>query len=273
MKHTRKLILVLAAAALIFTGCKKNSITPAAGTTDNGALSKQVALGLFNAMSGQYGGASMINGANSQSGMSLNPEGPRVTGTNPYCGYTIDTTLSYTNIVAGVSKSVYSHFKFIYTCSTHALDGYILSDSIANTDKGAHFINQNITNQNYIVSKYGSGFNVVLIRGTTGTSSHYTTFNSSQTTIGYNYADSQYTLNGLVVDLSNPTANIISGTATFSSTVKNLGPTTPANGTVSAYTGTIEFLGNHTAKITLVTGGSSYVNIINLLTGELNAVK
>jgi len=271
MKHTRKLILVLAAAALTFIGCKKNSITPAAGTTDNAALSKQIALSLFNSMSGQYGGASLINGTKAQSGMSINPEGPRVTVLDPYCGYTIDTTINNTSVVADVSKSVYSHFKFIYTCSTHALDGYILSDSINNTDKGAHFINQNTSSQNYVVNKYGSDFNVVSIRGTTGTSSHYTTFNGSQTTIGYNYTDSQYTLNGLVVDLSSPTANITSGTATFSSTIKNLGPTTPANG--STYTGTIEFSGNHTAKITLVTGGSSYANTINLLTGELTAGK
>ncbi len=271
MKTSFKLtILALGTLALVYTGCKKSQVA-SNNSASASAFSKRIALSFYQSISGKYGAANINNGLKAPNSVGLK-KGPIINGVDPYCGYIIDTTLNYTIPVGDTTKTVGSHYKFTYTCTNSTLDGYILSDSITYVDAGTLFNNKYITGQNYTVKQIGANFGTVSMNGTIGTSFHTSTLNGSHAVTAYSNADTQYVLNGLVVNISNGSADVTTGTTSFNSTYAYLDQTTPAEGSVNVYTGTMVFLGNHTAKITLNWGNNTYVNLVNLLTGELTAV-
>ncbi|MCC8424530.1 hypothetical protein [Mucilaginibacter sp. UR6-11] len=273
MKASFKITLTtLAAVLLVYTGCKK--VTEAPGGSNNSpantmAAGKQIAANLYKSITGRYGGVNIGDGIKAPSGVVSTPRGPRVNGIEPYCGFTIDTTLNLENQVGDTLKNVDSKYKFIYTCSSSALDGYFLSDSITYTDKGALFLNKWITGQNYIVNKSGSDFSTISMRGYIGTDFYLSTLNNSKAIIAYNRSVTQYVLNGLTINVAAGSPDIIAGTVNFNANISYL---EDGNTVTGGFTGSIAFLGNHQAHITVIYNGETTVYAYNLLTNEINPI-
>ena len=89
---------------------------------------------------------------------------------------------------------------------------------------------------------------------------------------GYKNVYIGYKLQGLTVDLSSGTADITSGTALLNITIESKDPG-QLDFEVTMQQGTLVYLGNHMAKLTLgLSNGSSQSYLVNLLTGQVTPV-
>jgi hypothetical protein len=274
MRPILKFTIAALSAVLIYSGCSKSSLQPATTNNNNSAntlaISKQIAANLYKSLTGTYGGANIGSGVKAPSAITAAPKGGlRVNSVTPYCGMTIDTTLYFDFVQHDTTTTtVDSHYKFTYTCSSSALDGYILSDSITYTDKSASVFDRYATGQNYTVRNISSDFSVVGMFGTIGTSYHRSTVNpSTHATVAYNYNDTKYYLNNLLVNISGVTPDITGGNVTFSSNITYLevGGTAITGG----FFGTITFLGDHKATMSVTYKGETTLYSYNTTTGEI----
>jgi hypothetical protein len=272
MRSSVKITLaVLSAVLLVTTSCKKSALAPVASNSSANtmAISKQIATNLLKSLGGHYGGANISDGIKAPSGVVVTPKGQRVNGIDPYCGFTIDTTTNFDTQVGDTLKNVDSKYKFIYTCSTNALDGYVLSDTVTYTDKGALFLNKYIIGQNYIVNKASNDFSAVSMHGTLGTDIYLGVLNTSNQTTGYNKNNTQYVLSGLNINVAGATPDITVGTVTFNSHITYL----EAGKTVTGgYSGTLTFIGNHKAHMTVTYNGVTTTYLFNLLNYDLDVI-
>jgi len=266
MKSSFKFILALliCAGALVYVGCKKTANLPAVKTNSNvKSISAQIALNLYASITGKFGGANISDGIKAPS--SLSHRGPVINSLNSLCGFIIDTV--YNSTVPGVdtTKKFTGEFKFTYNCSTSSVDGYTVYDSLKNIATGAAFMDTALMVQSYLVKATDPTFKAFSING-------YIKSYIDNVVPGppaqFNLLSSLYSLSALTVDNSGSTADVTGGTATFNTTAKSQnssgGPST------ATYTGTIVFLGNHMATLTINTGGNTYVYTANLLTGVLS---
>ncbi|WP_295794556.1 hypothetical protein [Mucilaginibacter sp.] len=264
MKSGFTRMLLLLAVVYCYTSCKKSAIKPVDKTnTDYAALSKQIALNLVQSISGKYGGANINEGIKAPSHISSNHSGPVLFSVNPLCGYTIDTTYNTTATAGDTTKTFFGNFKFVYTCSTTIPDGYLVHDSLMNTEKGPLFNNKYTTAQNYKVKALDQTYKLVSMDG------YLYSLVETVNSVGYNYVYIGYKLQGLKVDVSSGSADVISGTALLNITLVRQDKGWPDN-TINMIAGTLEYLGNHMAKLTLTPPNKSY--LVNLLTGEVTAL-
>jgi hypothetical protein len=272
MKSVFKIIsAVLVSILCIYTACQKSNVTANQQTVDPQLLSSQIAVSFYNSIAGQYGGVNINGGIQTPANLTLNPTGPRINGLNSYCGYTIDTTYTNTATVHDTTKTSTVHFKFVYGCDGNKVDKYTVNDTIAISQKGALFANTSKVTQGYLVKALDQTYKLVSMDGAITTAFHNSTLNSAHATTEYHDVNTQYTLGGVKVDLSSGTADVTVGTATFEIQTTDV---TPANtaGWHGKYSGTITFLGNHQAKLSLQINGDTKNFKVNLLTGVTTAI-
>ncbi len=266
MKPSLKLIpvLLICASVLVYTACKTNAVKPTVKTTSNvKSISSQIALNLYASITGKFGGTNIKDGIKAPS--SFSHRGPAINTLNSLCGYIIDTV--YNSSIPGVdtTKTFTGEFKFIYTCSASTVDGYTVYDSLKNVANGAAFMDTALVVQSYLVKASDPSFKTFSINGYIKS---YIDNLTPGTPAQFNLLSSSYGLSGLTVDNTSGTPDVTTGTAKFSTTATSQGST---GGPVTAsYTGTIVFLGNHMATLTVTTGGITYVYTANLLTGVLS---
>jgi hypothetical protein len=254
-------VLVLFLAVLLYTACTKNALKPATSTSavNYKTLSSQVAALFYRSIIGQYGGTDVSKGIVAP--FSTGVGGRNVLAVNsmaPQCGSIIDTT--YNNSTGGGlsdSSTTQSGFiKFVYTCDAGIIDGYTVYDSVTYSKEVNFIIHDTTVVQNYAVKALNSTYKLVSMNGT---------LTSSQTMYQEDeniFSNASYVLTGLTVDFTSGVADVTTGTATFQMTT-----TTQATGVPSTpvtYTGTIQFLGNYQAKLTINPG---HVYTVNLTTG------
>jgi hypothetical protein len=272
MKSTLKITLVALTAVLIYSGCSKSSLQTATPGTNNSAttlaISKQIANNLYKSLTGVYGGASISSGVKAPSVISAAPKGGRRINTvTPYCGMTVDTTLNFNFAQHDTTTTVDSHYKFTYTCSGSALDGYTLADTITYTDQSPTVFNKYGTSQNYTVTNASADYSVVAMFGTIGTSYHTSNVNGLNVTTNYNYNDTKYYLNNLLVNTTGASPDITAGVVTFGSNLTYL----EVGGTpvIGGFTGSITFLGGHMAKMSVTYNGVTTLYSYNLATNTV----
>lgn len=262
LKSTLALLVVFAFA---YTACKKSQ-TPSKNTINTADLSKQLALGLYNSLSGRYGGADINDGIKVPSSLSPNHKGPRINSVSPFCGYVIDTTYSNSSQSGDTSKVFGGHYKFTFGCTVGKIDSYLLSDTVSNTETGTLFNNVYSVSQNYFVKALDTAYKTSSIEGYINSSFHTKVLNASGVTTQYHNTDSQYGLHNVKVDISSGLADITEGTSIFYAQVANLDSSTGANGSIDSYNGTLTFKGNHIAKVSITIGGVTKLYKVNLLT-------
>lgn len=272
MRLTFKIALAALTTVLIYSSCSKSVTQPAPSSSKNSAqtlaISKQIATNLYRSLTGAYGGANIGNGVKAPSAITAAPKGGRrVNAVTPYCGMTIDTTLYFDFMQHDTTTTVDSKYKFTYTCSSSALDGYILSDSITYTDKSATVLNKYTTAQNYTVVNASPNFSVVAMYGTIGTSFRTSNVNTSHVTTNYNYNDTKYSLNNLLINISGASPDITGGTVNFVSNITYL--EVGGSPVTGGFSGTITFLGNHMAKMSVTYNGVTTLYSYNTANGEI----
>lgn len=262
MKSTIKLTLtIFAAVAVVFTSCKKSTLSPANNTADADmdltVAVKQIGTAFYKSLGGQYGGAKAGDGIKTpHSGPAT--RGPRVNSTEPYCGYTIDTADNFDYYVNDTLRNVDSKYKFVYTCSANALDGYILTDSVTYTDRTAAnlFLNKYFIGQNYIVNKAADDFSKVSMRGTLGNNFVEKVLDNNGNVTDTKSNHTEYVLSNILINTSSTgTGAVLSGSVTFNATLSE--KITGVKTIHGAFTGSMTFLGNDLVNITVTYKGKT----------------
>jgi len=269
------IILLAAILMLFFATCKKNSVNPVVNTKpDYASISGQAAVTLYKSITGQYGGTDVSRGISSPfstKNAALRPLS--YSSANPLCGYIIDTAYNYTTHsgTGAPADTIFNHtgnFKLVFTCNGGKVDGYQVTDSVfySQFSQGADILNDFSVAQNYAVKALDQTYKVVSMNGSLSSSVSLTKYLIEI----LSQQDATYVLNGLVVNFTSGTADITSGTATFHIAVggthvyDSLDPYI-----LTYYDGTIQFLGNHTARLTI---NPNHVYLVNLITGVVTPV-
>jgi hypothetical protein len=279
--HTRKhlimqtnltrTILILVAVIFGYTSCKKAATTPTASTTaiDYKVLSGQIAATLYQSITGQHGGTDVSKGITAPSNIAVSGyKTLAVNSFNPLCGFTIDSTYNYTNGKIPVNdtlKSFFGNFHFVYLCDANQVDGYNVHDSLRTALQYRLFNFDTIkVAQNYYVKALDQTYKLVSMDGSISTLAKQRNIEA----LILRSVSSIYYLSGLRVDFASGTADIIAGIATFHTQTIHSEIFSYINEVVDYY-GTIEYLGNHMAKLTINPG---HVYMVNLTTGAVTAV-
>ena len=258
MKLKFRLILaLLVTIAIGYTACKKATNTPTtAATITPKAMASEVALNLVSTLNGgAFGGFNASNGLQAPSKLVINRyKGRRISDLGDVlCGSSFDTTFAATPFTGGgVSGSVSGSLKYVFSCTNGVLSGFNTIDNLNVTETtsqvtGSFKIDENLTLVSTNPSANDSGFKLSGTMNYSGTFSLLTGAKQSGT------SSFDYTFTSLVYDAD---GNILSGSATFNT--KGTGST----GTW-AYQGSITFLGNGKATITI--NGTGYN--VDLTTG------
>ena len=260
-------ILCLAAFMLFYTSCKKNTAKPAtAAGVDYQKLSSQLATTFYKSITGQNGGVDVSKGIVSPfSAKNTGYQRLNTISANPLCGFVIDTVYQYNNTSKDLDTvySRYGNFYFKYACDNGQVDGYttiILTRLEANSGYGGYYDNYNDLGQVDTVKALDATFKLVSMNGVI-------TATSSLAQGGQNnYRNSDDQLKGLQVNFSSGTADVTTGIANFHTVYF---PDHPDNINIDPYTydGSIQFLGNHKAKLTINTNNTTYVYLVDLITG------
>jgi len=250
----RTSILLLCGVALIFNACKKSADTNPNTTaaTNKQTASSQIALNLYNSLTGQFGGINVYNGVNTP--VVPNAAVKVVNSTNYTCGFYVNNGISYsTNIGDTIKSTSTGGLSFYYVCNNGSAIGYNAQDTLTTvgTAPGYSFIDG--LSQNYVVTGLNSNNSLVTVDGLI-----QATIALDRGKGGKSLTYNSFKLSGLQVHLDQTPPDITSGTAVFVAT--GLSGTTA----YSLY-GTLTFLGNHIAKIDYYDS----IYYVNLLTGKV----
>ena len=281
MKTLYKFITILSVGAVVICfSCHKTETTKPASVSTGvriADLGKQIVLNFYAAITGKMGGANINDGIKSPKSLSSAAGKMQTFDVSPLCGYTIDTAYNTTTTSHDTTFNDRGHFKFIYICGALGTgtspDGYAVADSITNVQTGPLFENFNAVAQAHNVRALDNTFKRVSMGGQLSTSAHAGILNAQRVATSYSDLSAQYALLGLTVDVSSGVADVVSGTSTFTMTQANVAdPANPFNSPFNVYTGTITFLGNHMAHLSLQFNNTTTEYNVNLLTGALTAI-
>lgn len=252
-------LLLLAAIVITYTSCKKlGGDTPSSATLSNKDVSSQVALNITQALNGGLGGFNMGDGLSMPTTLSTGQRGRSVNDANLdglLCGLSIDTTLTYTEKLTDTTDaSISGKIKFSILCNNDELTGISTAYDLtvtANTPKLnlVYKLAENLVLQ-MLDPKKDDG--PLVLNGTVNLALTTKIKATSKTrSESYNFVFKD-------IKLDPNTGEITSGSATFATKGTN------AKGSWDCQ-GTIEFLGNKKAKITI--NSASYT--VNLETGQI----
>jgi len=252
-------ITLLAGMAVIYTACKKSDSSSGTSLTPT-QVSSQIALNLTQTLFGGYGGFNLGAGLDAPGGLAVKHTHGKLLNdlNNPFCGLVIDTTFNEsTDPGSDTSGSVSGHIYFAFSCVNDVLTGFTTKDNLSISISTAEFslvskINEDLTMLSINPADDNSKVSLKGTLGSTGTY-NYKTGTKKSGTQTFNYV-----LSSLILD-PNDDGDIVSGSASFSTT--GTGSTGSWN-----YIGTITFLGDHKATITI--NGKTYN--VNLQTGVVN---
>ncbi len=279
MKTPYKFITIISVCTVVICfSCHKTetakpaNVSAAVSTAD---LGRQIALNFYAAITGKMGGANINDGIKSPKNLSSVHGKMQTFDVNPLCGYTIDTAYNTTTTGHDTTFNDRGRFKFTYMCGVlgtgNSPDGYLVADSITNVQTGPLFENFNAVAQAYNVHALDNTFKLVSMGGQLSASTHFGVLNALGVATSYSDFSAQYALLGLTVNVSSGIADVVSGTSTFTMTQANVAdPANPFNSPFNVYSGTITFLGNHMAHLSLQFNNTTTEYNINLLTGALS---
>jgi hypothetical protein len=264
MRAIGKVNLALIAGILLwFTACKKTETkpAPASAAVNYKNMARQVALNIYNSLSGKNAGSKAGNPFK----MTAASKGVAANGINMLCGFRSDTSFSSNLAFGDTSRSIYSSISQIYNCNGNTVNGYTMADTTTTHDNAPSYTASSIVNQQYVVTALNSSYTLVSVTG------------GIQANLGWAVSGgdnsstySTYTLSGVEVSTAvNGLPDVITGQATFYSMIVILGPGTGIDGYFGGTTGTIVFLGNFMAKVSLAQGNTY---LVNMLTGATSQV-
>lgn len=270
----KPLLLLLAGIAIVYTACKKSSTKPSNPTLTPDVVAGQLAVNIYQSLFGGLGAFDISSGLNAPSTLGVHanaiggglkapstfqqPLNSKMTAnfaSNLSCGLVIDTTLNVSYSSNGTTATLTGSIKFNYLCANSQVSGFTTNDnlSIALASDSLNFsykVGENLT----LTSLNPTDPNANLsLSGSLNSNGSYQ-YNTGTKASGTSVFD--YTLTSLII--SPVLGDVVSGNATF-----NTSGTGPKG--VWNYQGTIVFLGNHFATVTI--NGKIYH--VNLQTGAV----
>ena len=273
-----RIITLFIAAVFLYTSCKKVGNAPGANTpsttTDYKSLSSQIALSLYKSLTSGYGGINVNSGLSATKTAAVSHQPVLMNSLDAFslCGFIVDTAFNTKTTANDTTKKINGSFHFVYTCDANVLDGYNVKESYTYADSGTHFTDYNAIAQSYVVKALDNTYKLVSMDGTSSVSVQNTFYVTPDPSIargsqGSHVLNNAYVLTGLKVDFSSGIADITSGVSTFTSEAFDLNANTSIDGVNLFLSGTIEFLGNHKAKLSLNGFTPPLVFMVDLLTG------
>src|SRR6185437_6824106 len=257
MKFKLKLVLVLLAAiAITYTACKKSGANASGPAFPPQQVAGQVAVTISQSLFGGLG-FDISGGLNAPAGFAVHTKGKVLQDlTNPDCSLHVDTTLSFTGAANGGSATISGNVKFDFFCTNNVVTGFATNDnltiSLASPDLSFTYkVAENLTLTSVNPNDPNSNLS---LSGSLNSNGSYQ-YNTGSKKSGTEIFD--YTLSSLILNPAD--ADIISGSATFNT--QGTGPKGVWN-----YQGTITFLGNQMADVTI----SGKVYHVNLQTGAVS---
>ena len=243
--------------ALVYSACKKSSTTPSSPALTPQTVAGQVAVNISQSLFGGLGAFDVSGGLSAPTSFAVHAKGKVLQSTiNPECGTIVDTTLTTSETSGSTTVTFGGSVKASFTCINNLLSAYSTVDnvtiSLANPDTTFSYkVSENFTVTSLDPTNMSANLSI------TGTLTSNATYQFKTGSLGNGTEVFDYTLTSIIV--SPTTDSAVSGSATF-----NTSGTGPQG--VWNYQGTIVFLGNNMATVTI--SGKTYT--VNLLTGAVN---
>jgi hypothetical protein len=252
-------LVLLSGVALLYSSCKKDSKAPATQTSTKTAsldvVSSQVALNLYQSLSGAYGGVNLNNGI-AAPGIASNASTKAVNSltTTATCGFFLDPAVDIkVNIGDTIKSETVGSIDFYFKCNpTGQHFGFTNDDSLYTVGKAPGYAYTFNSTQQYNVTAMNANNRLFSVGGNIKA---FVDFTYPKTYPPLSVHDRIF-FKGIVFDLEKDDIN--AGTATFTST----GTVGGASWSVD---GTAEFLGNHKIRITI----AGFTFTVNYLTGKV----
>ncbi len=243
MKLKSKIVpALLLGVVLFYTACKKSGSSTSNPTLTPKEVTSQIALNLSQSLSGGLGAFDISGGLDAPSTFAVRTKGKVINDlSDPSCGLVLDTAVNFTDTENGSTVTFKGTINFAFACTNGVVSGFSTNDNldIALTNAQISFaykVNENLT---FLSSNPLIDTAPITIKGSLSSSGAYQLLTGSKAsgTEVFNY-----TLTSLILDPNS--GEIASGSASF--TTSGTGPQGVWN-----YTGTITFLGNNQAKVTI----------------------
>jgi hypothetical protein len=273
METSPKIILAaLVSAMCLYVSCKKSETVTAQNKAviNTADVSKQVALSLYQSLSGGLGASNNLKTNQAHGGLTTMDN-------NHGCGEVVTTPTNNTVVSGDTTRKYVGNSIFTYMCNGYFnnnwnIDAYTLSDTLNTTETGTGFANNYYLTLNYVVKTTDAQYTYLTIGGTTSNSSHISKLSGGVTTEYHDLATS-YQLNNIAAERTGVNPVFVLGRADFSITKTDKDATTSVGGDVSNYSGYILFLPDNTAKVYFENNDGSYkVYLINFLTGAITSL-
>jgi hypothetical protein len=249
-------LMFVGAAIVSVSSCKKSakSTDPVLAPKD---IASQVALNISQSLFGGLGAFDISGGLSAPTSFAVHTKGKVLQSlTNPQCGLVVDTTLSFTGAANGGTATIAGTVKFSFMCTNDVVSGFSTNDNLTITLASPDLSLSYKVGENFTMTSLDPAdpnANLTL-SGTLSSNGSYQ-YNTGTKRSGTEIFD--YNLSSLIIS---PTAgDVISGSATFNT--QGSGPKGVWN-----YQGTIVFLGNQMATVTI----SGTVYHVNLQTGVVS---
>ena len=249
------LVVLLAGAALAWSGCKKSSSKPADPQLTPSQVASQAALTIGESLTGGLGAFDVSAGLSAPSTLAVHQGGKVINDlSNPECGTVVDTTLT-ANATSGDSTITFNGtLKFSFACTNGVLSGYTTNDNVvigfsAGSTKFSYSVGENFT---AAAVTPGSSTSNISLNGSLTSNGSYQNLTGST---GSGTVIFDFTLKSIIM-AGDGSGTLLSGSATFNTS--GTGPRGAWN-----YSGTIVFQGNGSAAVTI--NGTTYT--VNLTTG------
>jgi hypothetical protein len=242
---------VLVCLLLVYSSCRKSDNNPAptrAQSFDAAVFAGQIAKNLATNLTGTYGG---VNLAKSSSSLSYTSHGLQLSSNNSsaLCGLFTDSTVnySYADTTNGTPANWHwtGNITFSFNCQNGKSSGYTAYDSTNMVRTAGLEVDTYNIKQYYVIQCLDDQH---IFTGVSGDIYFYMT--AAYATTKPDVANANYVLNNLKINTSN--RDVVSGTATF-----------VATGAYGNARGTITYLGNYTASVTLSTGQTFQIDLNN----------
>jgi hypothetical protein len=249
----KHLIAFALIGVLGYSACQKSSSSKTPATTVNyNAIASQIALSLNSSLTGQYGGASINDGVKAPSSLGVNKTGKALFAF-PFCGSKVDTTYSSYTTSGDTSKWLLGELNFTFTCSEgSAVNGYTVYDSLRTQNYNTTFVDDYTNAQNYTFKTIDS--TTSSLSGTISTQIANSINATSTAPQVYHALSCHYLLTGLVIKKINGVTDVTAGSATYTSKTSEIDASTGQIGLFVNYTGSMTWIGNHKADLTIDPG-------------------
>lgn len=262
-----RIFALLLVVVFCYSACKKTATKPVSTSPISDVdAAKQIALSLNKSLTGQLGGANINDGAKAPYSIIAGKKTRTINALNPLCGYVIDTAYSHLVLPGDTTEWLSGKFHFVYNCSSSYVDGYTVYDSLKVENYSPTFLDEYTNIQNYTFKATDSTFQSSTLNGSIVTSISHEGITPPQIQNQFTSVDCNYQLKGLLIVNASGTTDITAGTATFTSEVRESDGPVGSKTYVVDYAGSIQYLGNHQAKL-IITGGNTY--LMNFATGSV----